>query len=251
MSKFPPIEVRYYSSVTSTNEVARELLSRDGGNGTMIVADHQTKGRGRRGRKWHSPAGVGLWATLILRPGFAGKGCFTLGLAAAVAISETVEKMIGLKSAIQWPNDLILEGRKYGGILVEIVHGRNREQFALLGMGINLNQKKGEFPPGIREIATSLREVSGHSVDRDRFLLEMNAGLEKTIQKVYDGGFDMIRAEYTSRSNLLQEWITVKLEKGRIEGRVIAFGPFGELMLSLEGGIIRKLTHGEVHKVWR
>ncbi len=251
MSNLPSIDVRYYSSVTSTNEVARELVSRDAAPGTMIVADHQTKGRGRRGRVWHSPADAGLWATLILKTGFEGKDCFTLGLAVAVAISETVERMIDQKSAIQWPNDLLIEGRKYGGILVEMVQGRNREQFALVGMGINLNQAKEDFPPGIRETATSLREVSGTSIDRDHFLLKITASLERMIQKITDEGFEGIRGEYASRSNLLQEWITVKLDEGRIEGRVIDFGPYGELMLSVEGGIIRKLTHGEVHKVWR
>lgn len=251
MGKFPPIEVIHHASVTSTNEVARDFLSRESADGILIVADHQTKGRGRRGRAWHSPPGLGLWATLILKPDFKGREYFTLGLAASIAIGETVDTMVGLKSSIQWPNDLLLEGKKYGGILVELVHAAGGDPFALLGMGINLNQEREDFPPDIRDIATSLRAASAEEVDRKRFLTEMNAALERTIQRVYDGGFDRIRSDYAGRSNLLQEWITVRLEEGQVEGRVIDFGPCGELMLSVEGGIIRNLTHGEVFKVWR
>jgi BirA family biotin operon repressor/biotin-[acetyl-CoA-carboxylase] ligase len=251
VKSFPPIDIRIYSTVTSTNEVAKEILTQDGGDGTMIVADHQTEGRGRRGRDWFSPPSLGLWATLILRPRLAGKELFTLGLAAAVAICRTVEELYRANPSIQWPNDLYIDDRKFGGILVEIVKDGSRGEYALLGMGINLNQERDDFPPDLREAAVSLGEALGRGISRESFLGELNKRLSNEIQVLYGQGFEGIKDSYCKRSNLLQSWVTVRLEGGDVVGRVVDFGPHGELMLSVDGGIIRNYTHGEVHKVWR
>jgi BirA family biotin operon repressor/biotin-[acetyl-CoA-carboxylase] ligase len=249
-SKVPPFIVRSYSKVTSTNEIAKEIASSGDGNGTIVVADHQTSGRGRRGRSWYSPHSTGLWATLILSPELEGKQLFTLGLAAAVAISKVAEIELSVKPSIQWPNDLHLSGGKFAGILVETVNNGNNGDFALVGMGVNLNQEKEDFPGEIREIATSLRCETGEDVDRERFLGSLRIFLRSELQVLYDGGFEAIKGDYIERSNLLRNQVTVRLEEGDIHGRVVDFGHHGEMLVSIDGGGVRCLTHGEVHKVW-
>jgi len=251
VGKVPPIAVRYFSSVTSTNEVAKEILSSEGVDGTMIVADHQTMGRGRRGRTWFSPPYLGLWATLILCPRLAGKELFTLGLAAAIAICKVIENLYAVNPVIQWPNDLYMDEEKFGGILVEMQSDCNSIDYALLGMGINLNQRKDDFPPELRGIATSLRDVLGVNVDRNRLIENLNTILRSELQLLYDRKFEGIKGEYCKRSNLLNNQVKIRLENGDIEGRVLDFSLNGELMVSVDDGSVMKLTHGVVDKIWR
>jgi len=249
--RVPPIRVQRFSAVTSTNDVAREMVSRGDRIGALVVADHQTAGRGRRGRRWFSPPGVGLWATWIVSPPLEGKALFTLGLATAVGICKAVEQGYMARPAIQWPNDLLLDGRKFCGILVEVMRDRKGAHVALIGMGINLNQQRGDFPPSLRGIPTSIREVTGKAVDRKRFLEEIKSPLRREVQCVFDQGFEGIKRDYLERSNLIGKRVTVRLAGGNLEGRVVDFSPFGELMIRDDARFIRTLTHGEVHRVWR
>ncbi len=247
----PPFTLRFYGSVTSTNEIARDLITEDGCDGTVVVADHQTEGRGRRGRVWSSPLSMGLWATLILYSPLEARELFTLGLTAAVALSKAIESGYGAAPEIQWPNDIYVNGRKLGGILVEIVNSGDGIDYALLGMGVNLGQKRCDFPEEIRETAISLSEVVGKSVERMEFIGRLLTALRGEIRALYDDGFEGIRGDYRDRSNLLRRRVTIVLDNGTVEGEVVDFGPHGELMLSIEGGPVRSLVHGEVHKVWR
>ncbi len=246
----PPFRVMSYTTVTSTNEIAREMAYSGDGNGTIVVADHQTMGRGRRGRSWHSPPSLGLWATLVFCPELEGKELFTLGLAAAIAVSKVVEIELSVEPFIQWPNDLYLNGGKFGGILVETVNSGKDGDFALIGMGVNLNQEREDFPPDIREIATSLRCETGDIVDHERFLAGLRIFLRSELQLLCDGGFEAIKEDYINRSNLIRNHVTVRLENGVIRGRVVDFGPHGEMLVNIDGGGVRCLTHGEVLKVW-
>jgi BirA family biotin operon repressor/biotin-[acetyl-CoA-carboxylase] ligase len=250
-SRLPPFEVRSYGTVGSTNEVAREIASRGGAEGVLVVADRQTHGRGRRGRAWFSPPGAGFWGTLILRPPFDGEALFPIGLAAAVALCETVEEEYDLSPAIQWPNDLMLGERKFAGILVEAVRSGGGIDAALLGIGVNLNPAAGGFPPELRGRAVSLGEARGRAIDRDRFTAALQGRLRDAIGRVYDGGFDAVREAYAVRSNLLDREVTLELEGGPLRGRAVDFGAFGELRLRTGEGRMRTMTHGEVIKVWR
>jgi BirA family biotin operon repressor/biotin-[acetyl-CoA-carboxylase] ligase len=217
----------------------------------MIVADHQTMGRGRRGRIWFSPPYLGLWATLILCPRLAGKELFTLGLVAAVAICKVIEKLYAANPVIQWPNDLYMDKEKFGGILVEMQSDCNHVIYAMLGMGINLNQRKDDFPPELQGTATSLRCVLGVSVDRMGFIENLTPILRSELQTLYDRKFEGIKGEYCERSNLLNNRVKIRLESGIVEGRVLDFGSNGELIVSVDDGSTMKLAHGEVDKIWR
>jgi BirA family biotin operon repressor/biotin-[acetyl-CoA-carboxylase] ligase len=248
----PPFRVRRFGAVTSTNEVARKLATESSMEGLLIVADHQTRGRGRRGREWFSPSGLGLWATLILKPRFDGEALFPLGLAVGLAMCKTIESdCMHLAPKIQWPNDIYLGNRKVGGILVETLRDGDRIRAVLLGMGVNLNQSNEDFPPEIRGRAISIGGALRGWIDRDRFLESLLPTLRYEIQRVYDGGFGRIRDDYGKRTNLRDRDFTVVLGNGELHGRLADFGEHGELILSTGAGARRTLTHGEVVKLWR
>lgn len=152
------------TSCPSTNELAKRLAREGTAEGTIVIAEEQTKGKGTKGRIWYSPPGKGLYASVILRPSCSDLSL--LPLAAGVGCVEAIQDATGLEVALEWPNDIIHDGRKLGGILCEGDFLGNVVDQAILGIGLNLGQKKGEFPPSLRSTATSLRLALGREVER-------------------------------------------------------------------------------------
>src|SRR5690242_19863216 len=158
--------IRFMPSVGSTNDVAAALAQAGAGEGTTIVAEHQTAGRGRRGRTWFSPPGAGLYVSVVLRPGDSDSltpAVTLLTLAAGVALAEGVRAATGLPVGIKWPNDLVVERRKLAGILAEAV-GSPGVSAIILGFGINI--RPAAYPPEIASRATSLESELGRPVER-------------------------------------------------------------------------------------
>jgi BirA family biotin operon repressor/biotin-[acetyl-CoA-carboxylase] ligase len=155
-----------FPSCSSTNDLAKYLAREGSAEGTVVVADEQTEGRGTKGRSWHSPRGLGLYASVILRPRRADLSL--LPLAAGVACLEAIEEATGLDAALEWPNDIVWKRRKLGGILCEGEFLGNAVSFAVLGIGLNVDQRKEDFPASLRMMATSLRLALGRQVDKAR-----------------------------------------------------------------------------------
>ncbi len=155
--------VHRLESVASTNDEARALALAGAAHGTAVVAREQTRGRGTKGRSWHSPAGLGLYASFVLRGPGGGPvpAPHLLPLAAGLAASDAVLQAAGLAVAIKWPNDLVHEGRKLGGILSEAVTGAPGGDFAVVGIGVNVGHGPADFPAGLRGAATSIRLAGG------------------------------------------------------------------------------------------
>lgn len=158
------VTIHRYSSCPSTNDLAKRLAREGSAEGTVVIAEEQTKGKGTKGRSWHSPPGKGLYASVILRPSCSDLSL--LPLAAGVGCVEAIRDATGLEVALEWPNDIIHDGRKLGGILCEGDFLGNAVDQAILGIGLNIGQKKGEFPPSLRSTATSLRLALGREVER-------------------------------------------------------------------------------------
>jgi BirA family biotin operon repressor/biotin-[acetyl-CoA-carboxylase] ligase len=160
--------------VGSTNDAARELALAGADHGTAVVAGEQTRGRGTKGRVWHSPPGLGLYASFILRGPAAGPVPFLhlLPLAAGLAASDAVLAAAGVAVRLKWPNDLVHDGKKLGGILSEGVSGGPAGDFAVVGVGINVGHDPQDFPADLRASSTSLRIIGGRAV---------------TIESVFDG----------------------------------------------------------------
>ena len=166
--------IHSFSTCPSTNDLAKRLAREGSAEGTVVIADEQTEGRGTKGRSWHSPRGQGLYASVILRPRRADLSL--LPLTAGVACLEAIREATGLEVALEWPNDIVWKHRKLGGILCEGEFLGNAVSFAVLGVGLNIGQKREDFPAALRRTATSLRLALGREVDR--------AALEKSLWPV-------------------------------------------------------------------
>jgi BirA family biotin operon repressor/biotin-[acetyl-CoA-carboxylase] ligase len=166
-----------FDSVTSTNDIARDLAGAGAEEGVAVIAGSQTAGRGSKGRSWSSPPGEGLYLSVILRPRLEPTGSPILTLAAAVAVATTFRTAFGAAADIKWPNDILLGGRKVCGILVESATQGGALSYAVLGIGVNLLQS--EFPPEIRDRATSLLIETGLAVTPDEFEPRLFEQLER------------------------------------------------------------------------
>ncbi len=185
-SDFPWADrIHCFESVDSTNLLAKRMASQGAPHGTVLLATHQTAGRGRLGRSFHSPADQGIYLSVLLRPGCAPQELMHLTCAAAVAMCDALERSAGLRPGIKWTNDLVWGQRKLGGILTELGWtGDGKLNYAIVGIGINRSQQPRDFPAQIQNMATSLsmicgREISAASVacEMIRALWEMDAAL--------------------------------------------------------------------------
>lgn len=216
-----------YRETASTQSIARQLVAAapDTAGGHVVVAGHQTDGRGRLGRRWFAPAGAALLTTLIFRS--ATMEIDRLSLAACCAVVEAIELTGPITAQIRWPNDVLLNGRKAAGILVEIA-----DHAALIGIGINVNMQREDRPADLRSTAVSLAEVG---VDVDRLLLLDN--LLHRIHHWLNTNDDALLADtWRQRSVLLQQQITVQTDGRQLCGRVIDIDPGRGLLLDVQRG---------------
>ncbi|HXF11334.1 MAG TPA: biotin--[acetyl-CoA-carboxylase] ligase, partial [Desulfuromonadaceae bacterium] len=166
-------DIRVFEQTTSTNDVI-EKLARDGVNeGVVVFAESQTKGRGRLGRKWVSPARKGLWFSILLRPELRPQETTRLTVASATALRRAIASLTKLEPEIKWPNDILIDGRKVAGILTEMSAELDCVKHVILGIGIDVNQDTDDFPADLRKIATSLRIESGEMVSRAALATEI------------------------------------------------------------------------------
>src|SRR6185436_500673 len=171
-------EIHAARRVTSTNDLALAFAERGCPDGTVVIAESQSGGRGRLGRSWHSPSGAGLWLSVVLRPRLTSSGAQALTFLGAVAAAQAVRALHGLPVVLKWPNDLYLNGRKLGGVLTELSAEADLIRHAVIGVGLNVNVPAGAFPRDLRETATSI-EAASSTVARlpllRRMLEEMDA----------------------------------------------------------------------------
>ena len=163
-------EIQAFHTLGSTNEVAFRLAEAGSAEGTIVVAEKQTAGRGRLSRKWYSPPGLGIWLSLILRPQIPLARVPALSLCAGLACTQTTEKLTGKIALLKWPNDAYLNGKKFAGVLTELSAEADRVNFVVLGIGINLNHTTRDFPRLLRRKATSLKMESKKKIPRAFFL---------------------------------------------------------------------------------
>jgi BirA family biotin operon repressor/biotin-[acetyl-CoA-carboxylase] ligase len=191
-------DVHYFEEIDSTNLVAFELARAGANAGTTVIAERQTAGRGRLGRSFYSPAYQNLYTSVVLRPRITIAEAPTLILAAAIAVAECVAATLDApdRVEIKWPNDVLIDGLKTSGILMELSAEATRVDFAILGIGVNLNVEREAFPQDFRQRATSLRSASGELVDRIRFARRLYGILEDVLDRHESSGFDSLRHRF-------------------------------------------------------
>lgn len=242
-------EIRFFPEVDSTNTVALDWAARNAGEGTLVVAEAQRAGRGRRGRTWYSPEGLNLTFSLLLRPGVEAARTPWLGLAAGLAVSDGIEAACGLASGVKWPNDVLIGGRKTAGILIE-QHVRGMlSDGVVLGVGLNANMRTEDFPPDLRGTATSLRIESGRPVDRIGLLRELLDSIGRWYSSFLDDSVGKIRETYWERCTLRDAPVVAEYGGQSMKGRAIGLDSGGGLRLRRADGREVSLNTGEVHRV--
>lgn len=237
----------WFDTIDSTNTRAKELAAQGAPHGTVLIADQQTGGRGRLGRSFHSPAGTGIYLSLILRPNCAPSDLMHLTCAVAVAACDAVEAVCGIRPGIKWTNDLVYGRKKLAGILTELgLSPTGTVSYAVLGIGINCNQTELDFPLELREMAGSLHSVTGAELDRAQVaaaLLDALYRMDQALLTDRSGIMDLYRKDCIT---LGKEISLVKADGSVRHGTAMDIDEAGGLMVSFADGTQETVTSGEV-----
>jgi len=240
----------HYHTVTSTNDLARAAAQRGAPEGLVITADYQTQGRGRRGREWWAPRKKNLLWSVVLYPPRRPEYLGLLTLLAGAAAARAVRVVTGLPSGLKWPNDLWLSGQKLGGVLAEAAIGGNDWQWAVVGIGLNVNPTGEEFPPELQGQATSLQQVLGREVPRET----LRTRLEEEFSALYEcfrrGEDEAILAAWQALDVTQGREVEITTPQGRLCGRVLGVDPKGALELLDPAGRCHRIIMGEVTLRW-
>jgi len=235
--------VVYRPSVGSTNDVARELAEEGAPEGTLVIADEQRAGRGRLGRRWLAPKGSSLLMSLLFRPPLAPHQAGRLTMICSLAIADAIEEVTGLRPGLKWPNDILLGGRKAGGILTELGTTGERLDYAIVGVGLNVNLDVAQFPE-IAATATSLSRELGREVPRLEVLWAILAEIEERYLRLRAGLSP--HEEWAARLVTLHQQVRVTTPQGVLEGWAEGVDADGALILLLPDGRRRRLLAGDV-----
>ncbi len=237
--------IHYFDSVDSTNTVARTLAADGAAEGTVVIAEAQTQGRGRLGRTWLSPPFRNLYVSIILRPPMAPAAAAQITLVAGVAVAEAASEWAP-QVAIKWPNDVVIDGRKIAGILTEMEADDGRVRFVILGIGVNLNAAPEDFPAELRDRAAALCTAAGRPIDRVTFAERLLSRLEERYDLFVSQGFAAIRPLWESRSCLTGRHVEIDAGGQRCRGVVTGIAADGTLLLHDTAGREIRVVAGDV-----
>jgi BirA family biotin operon repressor/biotin-[acetyl-CoA-carboxylase] ligase len=246
-------DIIFLDSTTSTNDTAMEIgLQRKDPEGIVVVTDAQSSGRGRLGRSWISPPGVNLYFTVLLRPSLQVKKTPLIVLMAAVAVVSAIRKHTGLKAEIKWPNDILIKGRKTGGVLLEMRSDSGNMGLIALGIGVNVNLSLGMLPEELRERATSLKREKKSDVDRIGLLGSMLAELDRCYKIFLSGDKTVIFNEWLRLDSTIGKRVTVEgvpaslSTYDSISGIAEGIDDSGRLLVRLSSGGLQRVSAGDV-----
>jgi BirA family biotin operon repressor/biotin-[acetyl-CoA-carboxylase] ligase len=239
-------KIHLFETVDSTNTKAYEFALRGAGEGEVVVAESQKKGRGRLGREWFSPPFSNLYLSVILRPKIPPHQASLITLMAAVATAEALRKFSGLDPRIKWPNDVLLNDRKVAGLLNEIHSEPDRIHFVILGIGINLNMDTPMVSKEIRSRATSLKIETGQTVSRKAFLKTLLEELETWYEVFLEEGGTIILNAWRDRARIQGKQVNVTSFGEMLRGVAIDVDSDGALILETETGERKRVVAGDV-----
>ena len=235
-------KIYHYLCLESTNKIAYSLAKKGAEEGTVVVADEQTQGEGRGDRYWYSPQG-GLWFSLILRPRMVSSEVPRLSILGATGIAMSIDRLFSsLKVRIRWPNDVVIKDKKVAGVLVKVRAERADVNFAIMGIGVNLNVR--EFPSPLSFMATSLIKETGHSISKKKFL---EYALEELENLYFSSQVNVPLLIEKARlfSSLLGQQVEVVTTEGKFRGLAQDLDEDGGLILRLESGLHKRISPEE------
>ena len=239
-------DIRLFERTTSTNDVI-EKLARDGvKEGAVVFAESQSKGRGRLGRNWISPARKGLWFSVLLRPDLRPQETTQLTVAAATALRRAIHDQTGLRPEIKWPNDILIHGRKTAGILTELSAELDHVKYVILGIGVDVNQSASELPAELRKGVTSLKIELGKPVSRPELATAILRELDQDYARVCVGQFAAVADEWEEHCTTIGRNVAIHIGDRRVQGRAESLDEDGALLLRTEHGHLERIIGGDV-----
>ena len=238
--------IQFFDTITSTNDVLKQMALQGAPEGTVLVADSQSGGRGRLGRTFLSPSGVGIYLSVLLRPACMPGELMHLTCGSALAACNAIEQTAGFRPGVKWTNDIVYRKKKLAGILTEL--GLNQDgstAYAIIGIGINCTQKPEDFPPELREIAGSLKMVSGREIDRALVAAKMIEGFYEMNRGLLQKKSQMI-SDYRKDCITLGQEISVVRNGFNRHGKALDVDEDGALLVAYEDGSMETVNSGEV-----
>lgn len=225
----------YLPEVDSTNDFALLLAHEGEPEGTLVLTDYQRRGRGRKGRVWHSSPGKDLLFSLILRPGISRREMLSIPLLGSLAVSIALGDLLEVPLQVKWPNDVQIGGRKVCGILAEGSSARGGLEFVVLGVGINVNSSSDDFPPSLRTEATSCLIASGRRMGRVEVLARVMATMGESYRRLRREGFRPFVDSYLERLSVMGKTVSFRRAGVRVRGRVLGIAEDGGLVVAVRG----------------
>lgn len=241
-------EIIFLESIDSTNNYAKKMGEEKFKEGTIVIAEEQTAGRGRLGREWISPKGKGIWMTIMLKPDIKPEQAAQLTLIGAYAVAKAIKTVCSIDAQIKWPNDIVIKGKKVCGILTEMGAEIDRINYLIVGIGINANTEKKDFLKSGLDIATSLKIEKGEDVDRKLLISNIITNFEELYTDFIEkGNIERIINDYKKVSATLDKEVKISSVKGEeLRGMALDINNHGHLMVKINDGKIIEISSGEV-----
>ncbi len=239
-------KIHYFQKVDSTNSIAYQLAMQGADEGEVIIAETQEKGKGRLGRQWFSPPYLNLYISIILRPEILPNQASMITLLSAVSTAESIKRYSDITPSIKWPNDILIGGKKVAGILNEIDSETDRIHFIILGIGININIGKEEFPKDIREYATSLKIETGREVSRKEFICFLFKEIEDWYERFIREGNKPVLDAWRRWADIKDKMVRVSSFKDEVIGKAIDIDSDGALIIEDKDGKLMRIIAGDV-----
>lgn len=237
-------DIQVFQQTSSTNDIV-EKLARDGvAEGVVVFAESQTKGRGRLGRKWISPAGQGLWFSVLLRPTLPPGAVTQITIAAATSVARAIRAETDLVPQIKWPNDILVRGKKVVGILTELSAELDRVRYVIVGIGVDVNVTG--FPHELVDSATSLASEAGKPFNRAEIAAAILHELDVDYARLNRGGFAAVAEEWEQQCITLGKRVSIQLGERCLEGRAESLDADGALLLRTDHGHLERVIGGDV-----
>lgn len=240
-------EIIFVESVNSTNNYGKKICEKDFIEGTLIITEEQTMGRGRLGRQWASPKGEGIWVSILLKPNMKPEQASQITLLAACAVAKSMRKMLEADALIKWPNDIVISGKKVCGILTEMGAEIDVINYLIIGIGINANMDEKFFIDNDLKTATSIKIEKGSAIDRKALLAEVISNFEVLYLNFLDShSIEGLLGSYKEISATIGKEVRLIYNKCELMGTAVDINRLGQLVVKLTDGKTISLNSGEV-----
>jgi BirA family biotin operon repressor/biotin-[acetyl-CoA-carboxylase] ligase len=240
-------KIIYYDVLTSTNDVLKTAALRGEDEGTVVIANEQTRGRGRRGRSWHSPRGLGLYLSFLLKPDLGARQLGLVSLCSAIAVAGAIRKTTGRTAFLKWPNDIFLADRKVGGILAEAGVISGLGTYVVVGVGVNVLHRIEDFPPELQKASSSILSCTGKTICKhdlsQAIIVELNSFFRSSSQ---NGWPERIIQKWMSLCGHIGDEVGISRENDTLKGIFVRIDEYGNAVIATENGEQMVVPVGDV-----